>query len=230
VAGVLLIAVALAAAPSVPVVESYVGGSAVHGQVVGDRYFVDPKHGRPPVEVSESTWRAVYWLERVWPFSAFVPGFLGLFLIGYGKGPNAEPPATPPAEVPPRVLWACLVSAWIVMAGTWLFWVAVRVPWATMLAGWVLLCTSAVAVGWFFSQSARQQAAGDTDSAPDAARKQAFREASPNRARRVAELRRSLRVPSDGWEHKRVCVDGWPLLRRRQTGTGVAQRRRRYDG
>lgn len=155
VAGVLLITVALAAAPSVPVVESYVGGSAVHGQIVGDRYFVDPGHGRPIVEVSESTWHAVYWLERVWPFSVFVPGLFGLLLVGHGRGPNGEPPPRPPAELPPRVLWACLVSAWIIIAGTWLFWVAVRVPWATMLAGWALICVNVAAVVWFHSRSFR---------------------------------------------------------------------------
>jgi hypothetical protein len=57
--GVLLIGVAIAAVPSGAVVESYVGGSAVHGFVEDGRYFVDPKHGQPVVEVSESTWRTV---------------------------------------------------------------------------------------------------------------------------------------------------------------------------
>ena len=74
--GVVLIAVALVAAPSAMIVESYVGGSAVDGYVEEGRYFVNPGHGRPIAEVSESTWRAVYWVERLWPFSVLVPGLI----------------------------------------------------------------------------------------------------------------------------------------------------------
>jgi hypothetical protein len=116
--GVLLIAVALVAVPSVAIAPSYAGGSAVDGSVEGGRYFVNPSHGRPIVEVSESTWRAVYWVERLWPWSALVPGLTGLFLAGYGKGPNGKPPPIPPAQPPPWVLWACLVGGVGTVAGT----------------------------------------------------------------------------------------------------------------
>jgi hypothetical protein len=88
--GVSLIAVAVAALPSVAIVSSYAGGSAVRGTVEDGRFFVNPEHGRPVVEVSEATWRAVYWVERLWPWSAWVPGLTGLFLTGYGKRPNRE--------------------------------------------------------------------------------------------------------------------------------------------
>src|SRR5262245_9239340 len=120
--GVVLIAVALAAVPSVAVVESYVGGSAVHGSIAGGRYFVNPGHGRPIAEVSAATWRTVYWMERLWPFSALVPGLTGLSLAAYGKGPNWKRPPPPPKELPPRVLWACLAGSLLTVALTWLFW------------------------------------------------------------------------------------------------------------
>src|SRR5687767_15939687 len=84
--GVVLIAVALAAVPSMMIVESYVGGSATHGYVEEGRYFVNPGHGRPIVEVSESTWRTVYWVERSWPWSILIPGLIGLLLTACGKG------------------------------------------------------------------------------------------------------------------------------------------------
>src|SRR5437762_2884976 len=57
--GVALIAVALVALPSGMIVESYVGGSAIHGYVEDGRYFVNPGHGRPIAEVSDSAWRSV---------------------------------------------------------------------------------------------------------------------------------------------------------------------------
>ena len=155
--GGLLIAVALAAVPSAAVVESYVGGSAVHGYVEDGRYFVNPGHGRPIAEVSASTWRTVYWVERLWPLSALVPGLTELFLIGCGTGPNWKPAPPPPKEMPPWVLRACLAGAGFTMGGTWLFWVVVRAPWATMLAGWVLICASAGSVGWLYSRSLREQ-------------------------------------------------------------------------
>jgi hypothetical protein len=94
--GVALILTALAAVPSVAIVPSYVGGSAIDGHVEDGRYFVNPSHGRPIAEVSESTWRALYWVERLWPFSALIPGLTGLFLVGYGKRPNWKPPPPPP--------------------------------------------------------------------------------------------------------------------------------------
>ena len=75
--GMLLIGVAIAAVPSGMIVESFVGGSAVHGHVEDGHYFVNPGHGRPIVEVSATTWRTVYWVERLWPFSILVPGLDG---------------------------------------------------------------------------------------------------------------------------------------------------------
>jgi hypothetical protein len=152
---VFLIAVALAAVPSVVIGPSYAGGSAVDGYVEDGNYFVNPSHGRPIAEVSESTWRAVYWVERLWPWSALVPGLTGLFLTGYGRGPNRKPPAVPPGEPPPWVLRACFVGAGFTLAGIWLFWVVVRVPWATMLVGWILACASSGTVGWLYSHSLR---------------------------------------------------------------------------
>src|SRR3954453_22708527 len=89
--GVALIAAALGAVPSVAIVPSYVGGSALHGSVKDGRYFVNPGHGGPIAEVSESTWRTVYWVERLWPLSALVPGLVGLFLTGCGMGANGKP-------------------------------------------------------------------------------------------------------------------------------------------
>ena len=88
--GVLLIAVAMVTLPSVPIVSSYAGGSALRGSVEDGRYLVNPEHGRPVVEVSEATWRAVYWVERLWPWSAWVPGLTGLLLTGYGRRTNRE--------------------------------------------------------------------------------------------------------------------------------------------
>lgn len=168
--GLLLIAMALAAAPSLPIVESYVGGSAVHGSVEDGHYFVNPGHGRPIVEVSKSTWRAVYWVERLWPFSAGIPGSTGLFLMGYGRGPNRKPAPVVPAEPPPWVLWACGASGALIVVATWLFWVAVRVPWATMLVGWILICVSAGTCGWLYARALRQQSATRLGSTPDPAR------------------------------------------------------------
>jgi len=165
--GMLLIAVALAAVPSVAVVESYVGGSAVHGSINGGRYFVNPGHGQPIAEVSAATWRTVYWVELLWPFSALVPGLTGLSLAVYGKGPNWKPPPPPPKELPPRVLWSCLAGSLFTVALTWLFWVVVRIPWATMLAGWVLCCVSVGSIVWWYSRTWRQQSTADPDAAPN---------------------------------------------------------------
>jgi hypothetical protein len=170
--GVLLIAVAIAAVPSVMIVESYVGGSAVHGHVEDGRYFVNPGHSRPIVEVSESTWRVVYWVERLSPWSALLPGWLGLFLTARGMGPGWKPPPVPPAEPPPWVLWACLASAGITIAGVWLCWVVVRTPWVVMLVGWILICASAGSVAWLYARSLRQQPTADPDAAPDPASRQ----------------------------------------------------------
>jgi hypothetical protein len=109
-AGVVLIAVAIAAVPSIMIVESYVGGSAVYGYIEDGRYFVDPGHSQPIVEVSETTWRTVYWVEWLWPWSALLPGWTGLFLTSHAMGPNWKPPPPPPKEMPPAVLWACATS------------------------------------------------------------------------------------------------------------------------
>jgi hypothetical protein len=167
--GMVLIAVALAALPSGAIVESYVGGSAVHGHVEDGRYFVNPGHSWPVVEVSGSTWRAVYWLELLWPLSV-VPGLIGVALMAYGMGPNWEPPPPPPKEPPPWVKRACIASGAFTVAGTWLFWVAVRVPWATILAGWVLFCVSAGPVGWLYTRSLRQQPTAGPPAPPSPAR------------------------------------------------------------
>src|SRR5262245_5925090 len=167
--GVLLIAVGLVALPSTMIVESYVGGSAISGHVEDGRYFVAPGHGMPIAEVSESTWRTVYWVERLWPFSALVPCWIGMFLMAYGMGPNWKPPPAPPAELPPRVLRACGVGAGITVAGTWLCLVVVRTPWVVQLVGWILLCVSCGSVAWVYSRSLRQQSTAESDPAPDPA-------------------------------------------------------------
>jgi hypothetical protein len=167
--GVLLIAVALAAVPSLPVVESYVGGSAVHGSVEEGRYFVNPGHGRPIVEVSESTWRTVYRVERLSPWSALVPGLMGMLLTTYGRGPNGKP-SVPPAELPPWVLWTCLAAAGITVGGALLCWFATRTPWVVMLVGWVLCCVSGGTVAGLYSRSLRQQSIPEPDTAPDTTR------------------------------------------------------------
>lgn len=164
--GVLLIAVAIAAVPSVAIVPSYAGGSAVHGHVEDGRYFVNPSHGLPIAEVSESTWHVVYWVERLWPWSALISGFLGGFLIKYGMGPNWKPTRPPPAEPPPWVLWTCLLGAVITVAGTWLCLVVVRTPWVVMLVGWILACVSAGTIAWLFFRSLRQQSNEQTQEVP----------------------------------------------------------------
>lgn len=163
--GLMLIGVALAALPSVPIVESYVGGSAVHGFIEDGRYFVNPGHGQPIVEVAESTWRTVYWLERIWPWSALIPIWLGMFLTFYGKGPNWKPPPVPPGELPACVFRACLVHTGITVGGTLAFWYTTRVPWATMLVAWVLFCICCAAVTRVYSRFLRQQSAAESDTA-----------------------------------------------------------------
>jgi hypothetical protein len=162
--GVTLIGVALAAIPSIAIVTSYVGGSAVHGSVENGRYFVNPSHGMPIVEVSEATWRTVYWVERAWPFSIFVPGLAGMFLTMCGKGPDWKPPPAPPAEMPPWMLWVYLVGIGVIVGGTLLFWSVTRIPWATMLVGWILVCVCGAAIVRVYSRFLRQQSpAGHMD-------------------------------------------------------------------
>jgi hypothetical protein len=157
--GVLLIVVAFAAVPSAPVVESYFGGSAIRGSVEDGRYFLNPEHSQPVVEVSESTWRTVYWVERIWPFSAWVPGLIGLFLTGRGKKSNWKPPPRPSVELPPLWLRACIVGGAITVTATLLCWTIVREPWIVMLVGWVLFSVSTGTVGWLYTRSLRQQSA-----------------------------------------------------------------------
>ncbi|MCI0740052.1 MAG: hypothetical protein L0Y72_13485 [Gemmataceae bacterium] len=168
--GVLLIVVAIVAVPSLMIVESYVGGSAVHGYVEDGRYFVNPGHGEPIAEVSESAWRTVNWVERLWPFSAVVPCWIGMFLAAYGKGPNWKPLPPPPAEPPPWVLWTCLAAALITVAGTGLCLAVVRTPWVVMLVGWILICVSVATVVVLYTRSLRQQANAERSAAPDATR------------------------------------------------------------
>src|SRR5438477_413860 len=115
--GVVLILTAIAAGPSVAIVPSYVGGSALDGHVEDGRYFVNPSHGRPIVEVSESTWRAVWWVERLWPFSALGPGLLsGVVRPQEGTSmATASPEQTVQARPgsSPRRATAMIALAWL---------------------------------------------------------------------------------------------------------------------
>lgn len=154
--GVLLIALAIAAVPSVAIVPSFAGGSAIDGHNEGGRYFVNPSHGQPIREVSESLWHTVYWVERLWPISVLVPGLSGLFLVAFGRNPSLKPAPAPPTEPPTWVLWLCLSGSAITVGGAWLCWVAFRAPWAVMLAGWVLACACTGAVGWLWFRSLRR--------------------------------------------------------------------------
>jgi fatty acid desaturase len=163
--GLLLIAVAIAAVPSVMIVESYVGGSAVHGHVEDGRYFVNPGHSQPIVEVSESTWRTLYWLERLWPWSTLFPCWIGIFLIVHGKGPNWKPPPMPPKEMPPWVLRVCMAAVLVTVGATLLFWRLVPIPWATMLFAYILFCISVGTVSFLYSRALRRQAKPERDQA-----------------------------------------------------------------
>lgn len=165
--GVVLIAVAVAAVPSIMIVESYVGGSATHGYIKDGRYFVDPGHSQPITEVSEMTWRAVYWVEWLWPWSALLPGWVGLFLTSHAVGPNWKPPPPPPKEMPPSVLRACLACGVFTVLASLLFWKMVGIPWATMLFGYVLFCVSVGWVSWLYSRALREEAAAKPDAAPE---------------------------------------------------------------
>ncbi len=153
--GVLLIVVAIVAFPSGMVVSSYASGSASHGRVVDGRYFVNPQHGQPVVEVSKTMWWTVYWSEKFWPFSALIPGWVGMFLMSYGKGPNQEPTPPPPAEFPRWMVWMCGAAGVFVVFATLLFWAAVRIPWATMVAAWVLLCVTVGFIVWVHARSVK---------------------------------------------------------------------------
>ena len=143
--------------PSEAIVSSYVGGSAVHGANKDGRFFVDPQHGQPIVEVSESTWRTVWWMERLWPFSALVPGLLGMFLMSYGMGPNWKSLPDPPEEPPPWVMRLYLAGTAFIVGGTGMFWFAFRIPWATMLVGWLLFYVSVATIAWLHYRSLREQ-------------------------------------------------------------------------
>jgi hypothetical protein len=165
--GVLLIAVAIAAVPSIMIVESYVGGSAILGYSEDGRYFVDPGHSEPIVEVSESTWRTVYWVEWLWPWSALLPAWIGMSLLPHGMGPNWKPPPAPPKEMPPWVLWRCLASGVCTVLASLLFWKVVGVPWATMLFAWILICLSVGWVSWLYTRALREQGAPKAAAAAD---------------------------------------------------------------
>jgi hypothetical protein len=166
----LLIAVALVALPSAMIVESYVGGSAVDGYVADGRYFVNPGHSQPIVEVSESSWRAVYWLERLWPWSALIPCWIGMFLMASGMGPNWKPLPPPPKEMPPWVLRACAVGAGVTVAGAWLCWVVTRTPWVTEFVGCVLLYVNCGTVCWLYFRSVRQPPTAEPGATPEPGR------------------------------------------------------------
>ena len=163
--GVVLIAVALVAVPSAMIVESYVGGSAVHGSVEDGRYFVNPGHNQPIVEVSESEWQTLYWVQQFWPWSALVPAWVGIILTVSGMGPNWKPVQVPPGELPPWMIRACGLAGCIPVAGALLTWVMFRVPWVAMLVGWILFCVSTGIVTWTYSRSLRQQATAKPDAA-----------------------------------------------------------------
>jgi hypothetical protein len=154
--GLLLVAAALVALPSGMVVESYVGGSAVHGHVEEGHYFVNPGHGQPVAEVSGTAWRAAYWLELLWPLSV-VLGLIGGFLMLAGKGPNWKPAPAPPKEMPTWVLRLCLASAGVTVGGTWLCWAVVRTPWVVEVVGCLLFYITAGSVGWLYTRSLRPQ-------------------------------------------------------------------------
>lgn len=168
--GAALIAVALVALPSAMVVASYAGGSATHGFVEDGRYFVNPGHGQPIAEVSESTWRTVYRLERVWPWSALVPCWAGMLLIACGIGPNWKPPPLPPDELPPWMIRACAVGGGLTVGGGLLCWVVTRTPWVTELVGCILLYVNCGTVTWLYTRSLRRQSALESGVPPDPAR------------------------------------------------------------
>jgi hypothetical protein len=156
-AGVLLIGVAAVAVPSGAILASYAGGSALDGYVEDGRYFVDPGHGQPIAEVSEATWRTVYWVERLWPFSALIPCWLGMALLACGMGPDCKPVQVPPGDPPDWMLQACGVGALITVGGALAFWKVVGIPWATLLFGWLLCCVSIGWVTWSYTRWLRQQ-------------------------------------------------------------------------
>lgn len=150
--GLLLIGVAVAAVPSAAVVPASVGGSAVLGHVTDGRYFVNPGHGRPVVEVSERSWRAAYWVECLRPWSALLPGWAGLFL-----GIRRTPTPSPPGKVPPRAVTACLAGSVLVLAGAAAGWALTGSPWAAVLVGWALVCACVLAVGSLCGRGVRDQ-------------------------------------------------------------------------
>jgi hypothetical protein len=169
--GVLLIGIAIAAVPSLAIVGSYAGGSAVHGFIEDGRYFVDPGHNQPITEISESTWRTVWWVERLSPFSILVPGWIGMFLMAYGMGPNWKPVPVPRGDLPPWFVWWCGAGGVLTVAGGLLCWTLFRTPWLAMLVGYILCCLGVGTVTWLYTRSLRPQSNAEPDAAPDPARK-----------------------------------------------------------
>jgi hypothetical protein len=168
--GILLIGVALIALPSAPILESYAGGSAVLGRIENGRFIVDPGHGQPIAEVSESLWWTVYGVERVWPFSALIPGFAGLFLLRCGMEPSWKPVRMPTGDPPPWVMREILVSVGVVVAGTLLCWFLSRTPWVTMVVAWILACITVGRVTWLWMRELRGRPNNETDPSADRTR------------------------------------------------------------
>lgn len=166
--GVLLIGVALVTLPAGPIAESYVGGSAVHGHIDNGRFFVNPGHGQPIVEVSEATWDTLFWLERLWPFSALLPGLAGIALTAYGMGPSWKPVAMPPGDPPRWVMWEIMLSVGVTIAGTMLCGAFSRTPWLTMLVAYVLFCIAVGRVTWLWTRVLRRQASSELRDRSDA--------------------------------------------------------------
>jgi len=169
--GVLLIGVAIVAVPSLSIVVSYAGGSALDGFIEDGRYFVDPGHNQPIAEVSESMWQTVWWVERLWPFSALVPAWIGMFLTAYGMGPDWKPAPVPPGDMPPWFVWLSGAAGALAVAGGLLCWTLFRTPWVTMLVGYILACLGVATVVWLYTRFLGRQSAAAPDAAPDPTRK-----------------------------------------------------------
>jgi hypothetical protein len=105
-------------------------------------------------------------MERLWPFSAIIPCWVGMFLIAYGKGSDRKPTPAPPKELPEWMVWACGAGGVFTVVATLMFWKVLRFPWATMLFGWILICLTTATIVWFYCRSLRQQSTADPESRP----------------------------------------------------------------